>query len=240
MRKEKKSETLEIRLSLSEKTALASRAAERGESMSAAMRRMIAADAVPCSEPKETSMSKRALFLIAPLALATTVIIAISFPDAQARTDFAGNFRAMDANGDGFVDRKELIDIMKTQSAKVDLPPVCAGTELARKWSLPPHVLADGEIEFADADGDGRLTLTEVVAANERNRADEFLQADMDSNGFVTLTEMKNAFKADEININAGCRKAIGLYGAATAPGVLARLDRNGDKRVSIREFVDH
>ncbi|MCV0425532.1 MAG: hypothetical protein K5905_08660 [Roseibium sp.] len=242
MRKEKKSETLEIRLSHREKTAFANRAAERGESMSAAMRRMIAEDDVPCPKPKEVSVLRKASLVVAPIAIVASVIVAISFSfeGAQARTDFKGNFRLKDANGDGFIDRQEMIAVMQRRSDKVDLPPACDGTELARRWTFTPEVLADGEIEFADGNGDGKLTLREVVAAFERQRADQFVQADVDSNGYVTHQELETAMRADEVNVSEKCRKAIGMHGAYKAAEHIAFLDRDGDQLVSLREFVDH
>ncbi|MEM9631761.1 MAG: EF-hand domain-containing protein [Pseudomonadota bacterium] len=242
MRKEKKSETLEIRLSHREKTDFASRAAERGESMSAAMRRMIAEDGVPCSKPKEVSMLKKACLVLVPFAVVASLVTAVtySFSGAQARTDFKGNFSAKDANGDGFVDRDELIAVMQKRSEQVDLPPACDGTELARRWTFPPEALADGEIEFADGNGDGRLTLREVVAAFERQRADEFVQADADSNGYMTREELETAMRADEVNVSEKCRKAIGMHGAYKAAEHIAFMDRDGDELVSLREFVNH
>jgi Ca2+-binding EF-hand superfamily protein len=242
MRKEKKSETLEIRLSHREKTDFASRAAERGESMSAAMRRMIAEDGVPCCEPKEVSMLRKAFLVLVPLAVAVSLVTAVSysFNGAQARTDFKGNFRAKDANGDGFVDRDELIAVMQERSEQVDLPPACERTELARRWTFPPETLADGEIEFADGNGDGRLTLREVVAAFERQRADQFVQVDVDSNGYMTRGELETAMRADEVNVSENCRKAIGMHGAYKAAEHIAFMDRDGDRQVSLREFVDH
>ena len=208
--------------------------------MSAAMRRMIAEDAVPRSNPKEASMLKRTMLFVAPVVLAGSLVTAYALLGAEARTDFKGNFKAKDTNGDGFVDRTEMIAEMTRRAAKVDLPPACDGTELARRWTFSPEVLADGQFEFADGNKDGLLTLEETVAAFERKRADEFLQADIDSNGYVTLAELTDAYRADEVNVSAACREAIGMQGAARAPEILAFLDRDGDEQVSLREFVDH
>ncbi|WP_305986742.1 EF-hand domain-containing protein [Roseibium sp. MMSF_3544] len=240
MHKEKKSETLEVRLSHREKTAFASRSAERGESMSAALRRMIADYAMQRSKPKEVSMWKKVTLMIAPVAAIAALAAAMSLVDAEARVDFKGNFQAKDANGDGFVDRQEMIAVMTKRAAQVDLPDVCDGTELARKWTFSPEILADGEIEFADGNADGRLTLQEVIAAVERKRAADFVGADVDSNGYVTVSELAEAYRKDEVNISAECRAAIDMQGAAKAPEIVAYLDRDGDELVSLREFVDH
>lgn len=240
MRKEKKSETLEVRLTLSEKTAFATRASARAETMSAALRRMIAEDGVPRQIAKEAPMWKKMSIAGTPVVLTSVILIGVSLPGAQARTDFKNLFRSMDTNGDRYVDRDEMRATMAQRAKAVDLPPECDGTELARKWSLTPDELADGEIAFADADKDGRLTLREIVAANERHRASNFIEVDTDSNGYLTLAETEAGFRADEVKVSAECRAAVGMYGAATARDVLLQLDTDGDGQISLREFVDH
>ncbi|SLN18398.1 EF-hand domain-containing protein [Ruegeria meonggei] len=240
MRKEKKSESLEVRLSLSEKNAFSARVAARGETMSAALRRLIAEDGVPHSKMKEVSTLKKISITASPVALTVALLAAVSLSGAQAKTDFAGNFRAKDANGDGFVDRIEMMQYMSRQAAEVNLPPDCDGSELARVWSMSPEEMAEEAIGFSDADKDGRITLPEVVAANERFRADDFTSADINNDGFVSLAELEFGFREDEAKVSAECRAAIGMHSAARSPEILEQLDTDGDGRISLGEFVNH
>ncbi|WP_299612094.1 EF-hand domain-containing protein [uncultured Tateyamaria sp.] len=240
MRSEKKSETLEIRVSHSEKSAFAARAAQRGESMSAALRRLIAEDAVPLLANKEAPMWRKFTIAGLPAAITAFVLIAVSLAGAEARTDFKGNFLSMDANQDKIVDRPEMVREMTRRIAKAHVPTACLGTQWEVRWSASPEVLADGHIDFADGNGDGIVTLKEFVAAHERNRANDFILADTDSSGFVTVEELAAAYRVDEAKINAECRAAIGMQGAAEAPEIVEWLDTDRDGRVSLREFVDH
>ncbi|WP_299597524.1 EF-hand domain-containing protein [uncultured Tateyamaria sp.] len=240
MRREKKSETLEVRVSLSEKSAFAARAAARGESMSAALRRLIAEDAVPHLLSNEVPMWRKFIFAGAPAALTASVLIAVSLAGAEAKTDFKGNFRSLDTNRDGVVDRAELVADMTYQIAQADIPRACKGTQWEERWTATPEKLADGHMEFYDANGDGEVTLKEYIASFERQRANDFVDADTDNSGFVTLSELEAAYRLDEAKVSAKCRAAIGMQSAAKAPDILEFLDADGDGHVSLREFVDH
>ncbi|MBY5932210.1 EF-hand domain-containing protein [Tateyamaria omphalii] len=240
MRQEKKSETLEVRVSLSEKSAFAARAAARGESMSAALRRLIAEDAVPQLVSKEAPMWSRITFAGAPVAITIAVLVSVSLAGAEAKTDFKTSFRAMDANRDGVIDYTELVADMTHRISVADVPPACEGTEWQERWDATPEMLADGHLEFYDANSDGSVTLKEYVAAYENQRASDFVEADADGNGFITEAELVAAYKADEAKVPAACRAAIGMQSAAKAPEILQFLDVDGDGEVSLREFVDH
>ncbi|APX11779.1 EF-hand domain-containing protein [Tateyamaria omphalii] len=240
MRQEKKSETLEVRVSLSEKSAFAARAAARGESMSAALRRLIAEDAVPRLVTKEAPMWSKTMFAGAPVAVTVFVLVSVSLAGAEARTDFKGNFRALDANRDGIVNYDELVTDMTHRIAKADVPPACEGTQWQERWDATPEMLADGHMEFYDSDLDGVVTLKEYVASYERQRASDFVEADADGNGFVTEAELAAAYRVDEAKISAECRAAIGMQSSAKVPEIIEFVDADGDGRVSMREFMDH
>lgn len=240
MRTEKKSETLEVRVSLSEKSAFAARAAARGESMSAALRRLIAEDAVPHLLSNEVPMWRKFIIAGAPAAITASVLIAVSLAGAAANTDFKGGFRSLDANRDGVVDYAELVADMADQIARADVPAACKGTQWEERWAATPEKLADGHMEFYDANGDGEVTLKEYIASYERQRASDFVEADTDNSGFVTLAELEAAYRLDEAKVSAECRAAIGMQSAAKAPEIIEFLDADGDGRVSLREFVDH
>ena len=242
MRQEKKSETLEVRVSLSEKSAFAARAAARGESMSAALRRLIAEDAVPRLVSKEAPMRTRLTFASAPVVLTILILATVSLVGAEAdpRTDFKGNFRGKDANRDGILDRDELIAVMTHRIAEADVPAVCKGTQWEERWNATPEMLADGHMEFYDGNGDGVATLSEYISAYEAKRGTEFVEADADGSGYVDAQEMVAAYKVDEAKIHTECRAAIGMHGSETVPEIIEFLDIDRDGKVSMREFMDH
>ncbi|WP_299549815.1 hypothetical protein [uncultured Tateyamaria sp.] len=242
MHHEKKSETLEVRVSLSEKSAFAARAAARGESMSAALRRLIAEDAVPRLFTKEAPMWTRLIFAGAPVFITILVLVSVSLVGAEAetKTDFKGNFRGKDTNRDGKLDRSELVAVMTHRIAETDVPPACEGTQWEERWNATPEKLADGHMEFYDSNGDGVATLKEYIAAHERQRASDFVEADADGSGYVNAEELVAAYRLDEAKISADCRAAIGMQGAATVPETIEFLDADKDGKVSLREFVDH
>jgi len=239
---EKKSETLEIRVSHSEKTEFAARAAARGESMSAALRRLIAEDAAPQCVAKEAPMKTRLTFASAPVVVTVLILVTVSLVGAEAdtRTDFKGNFRGKDANRDGILDRDELIAVMANRIAQIDVPAVCEGTQWEDRWNAKPEILAEGHMEFYDGNGDGVATLGEYIAAHEAKRGADFVEADTDGNGYVSTEELVAAYKVDEAKIHAECRAAIGMQGSETVPEIILFLDTDKDGRVSMREFIDH
>lgn len=242
MRSEKKSETLEVRVSHTEKKAFAARAAARGESMSVALRRLIAEDAVPQLSAKEVPMWRQTLIAGMPAAITAFVLITVSLVgvEADTKTDFKGLFGAKDADSNGVIDRDELIIDMTRRIAEAHVPPICEGTQWEVRWQATPEMLADGHMDFYDGNGDGAATLKEFTAAHERKRAREFVDADTDSSGFVTVKELADAYRLDEAKIHAECRLAIGMQSAARAPELVAFLDADGDGVVSLREFIDH
>ncbi len=210
--------------------------------MSAALRRLIAEDAVPQLLSKEVPMWRKTLIAGVPAAITAAVLVAASLAGAEAdtKTDFKGLFRAKDADRNGVIDRDELIVDMAQRIAKADVPAVCKGTEWEIRWQATPQMLADGHMEFYDGNDDGVATLNEFVAAHDRKRAKEFVEADTDGDGFVTEDELAAAYRIDEAKIHAECRAAIGMQSAARAPEIVAFLDADGDGVVSLREFMNH
>lgn len=210
--------------------------------MSGALRRLIAQDAVPPVLSQEGPMWTRIVVAGAPVAITVFVLVIVSYAGAGAgaQTDFEESFRAVDANRNGIIERSELITDMDRQIAEAKIPAACEGTEWEIRWTATPEQLADGHMDFYDADGDGRATLKEYIAAYERQRASDFVEADADNNGFVTKEEMIAAYRVDEVKVSAECRAAVGMQGAAEVPEIMEFLDADQDGKVSLREFVDH
>lgn len=128
-------------------------------------------------------------------------------PVPVPRTDFIATmdtqFRHMDADKDGIVTRKEIEDFQQAMSFMVidnqrralfaaldtDHNGVLTPQEFAHLNMPAPKISADADLQQADLDHDGKITLVEWRTAKLRN----FDNMDTDKDGVVSVEEMRAA-----------------------------------------------
>ena len=112
---------------------------------------------------------------------------------------------------------------------------------------------------FRSADGSGDVTYAEFEAVNLRDWAEDFLNADADENGVLTVDEMvadwllwavevPDELQEDGVTLSAACRARIDaeqVVGIAEACDLahegrlrIAEFDANRDGRVTLAEYL--
>lgn len=127
---------------------------------------------------------------------------------------------------------------MKTTSFSTTLAACCAAL------MLPSFVFADDaedRLDRLDNDGNGRVSRAEFVAKGERI----FAKIDKDQNGKLTLSELrawneKREDKEDDKRPRSGWGRYERDEDNELSPAErLKKLDTNGDDAVSLKEFVE-
>ncbi|MEO0999182.1 MAG: hypothetical protein AAFW69_01050, partial [Pseudomonadota bacterium] len=191
----KKTESIEIRVSPELKSDLAQRAEGAGRSMSELVRglieREVAGAGDPEPQPGVTPMFARSLTRVTPallvmlpvFALAALYLVSAQGP-AVAASEFRVFFAELDRDGDRQVTVQEYTAFLEADEWEAE--PDCA--EVGEPCT--PAALAADEIARIDGDADGAIAYGELEAFLLRERAETFLELDVNANGFVTLDEM--------------------------------------------------
>ncbi len=265
-RPSKKTETIEVRLSPELKSALGHLSRGQGRSMSEMVRALIEGEV---DGPRLSNFSGdrtmtlptpsrflRALALALPvLALAAVYLMTAQSP-ATASEEARVLFAELDADGDRRVTQSEVEAFLAAEGWTPD--PACGAPE------EDPCTLAEmaaAQLTRVDSDGNGTADFTEVSAVILRDRAGDFLDMDIDENGFVSLDELvagelywmieePEIAEEEGIEISATCRDQLlveALDGIAATCGFeaearieLAVYDIDRDGRVSLMEFLEH
>jgi Ca2+-binding EF-hand superfamily protein len=173
----------------------------------------------------------------------------------QARQDARAHFRALDANGDGYLDSKEvyhdpfdLVPLLRLADrdgdGRLSLQEFTAYLDAQEKMLAASTLLTITDrgrrlFEMLDADHDGRLGPRELRAAWER-----LAPWDRDGDGSLTAEEVPHQF---QLTISQGPFRIPGSAAAPPAsrapdrrrgPLWFQKMDRNGDGDVSRREFL--
>lgn len=228
-RRSKKSESIEIRLTLEDKQAFMRKAASQGRSASEIVR-----DSIATYSPDEQSSSRRlgkwsrgaALLLLPSSVIAVSYFISSpASGDPDYGRAFLETLARLDKNRDGTIDRQEF-----AAQTFLDLAPSSRGDgTLDVAVHRPPNFLDSspdlrGEFAAQDEDGDGRITLAEYVAYRQGLAHRQFATLDADSNGRVTLDEF---------------RKELGVPAGEPGRKLFASHDLNHDGWLSEQE-LDH
>ncbi len=260
----KKTETIEIRLSPELKSALARVSDGKGRSMSEMVRGLIEGEVDGRGQPQPItgepimlrSTYTRALralaFALPILALAFIYMVSAQSP-AMANAEIRIFFAEVDENGDG----------------RITLPEV--ETFLADDWQAEPDCAEQEEpctlsayaayqLNRADVDQSADVSYSEFEAVNIRDWADDFLHADIDENGLLTLDEVVavelywaleyGALDADEMaRLSGACLaqvEAEEVRGLASTCGLqfegraeLAAYDADRSGTVSLLEYLN-
>lgn len=228
-RRSKKSESIEVRLTLEDKQALMRNAASQGRSASEIVR-----DSIATYSPDAQSRSRRlgkwgrgAALLLLP-AFVIAVSYSLSSPasgDPDYRHAFLETLARLDKNRDGTIDRHEF-----AAQTFLDLAP-SGGDDGTLDVTVhrPPNFLdfspdLRGEFAAEDGDGDGRITLAEYVAYRHALAHRQFATLDADSNGRISLAEF---------------RRQLGVPAREPGRKLFASKDSNHDGWLSEQE-LDH
>lgn len=264
----KKTETIEIRLSPELKSALADASRQRGRSMSDVVRGLIEtsvegadpnpqAGVTPMRLPDPTRIARAVLIALPVLALSALYLVSAQSP-VTASPEFRVFFAELDRDGDAMVTVPEYAAFLAEEEDFAGRKGCAEGT--AEDPCTPAEQAAE-DIARVDSDGDGMIGYEELEAVLLRDRAETFLEADHNGNGFVTADEYAAfeafwAFEEPEIAAEEGlvltaeCRallEAEETEGAAAVCGdaveirlTMVEFDADRDGRVSLREFLEH
>lgn len=254
----KKTESLEIRVSPELKTELQRMSAARDRTMSDVVRDLIARqidgrgpNPTLESEPimiRNTSrhLLRAGLVALPALALGLVYTATLQTP-AVASTEARIFFAELDQNRDGSVSAEEYAHFLTVEEDFI-AEPDC--NEQGEPCSA--EELATAEVDRIDADGDGSVSYAELEAVILRGLAEEFLDFDIDENGFVTPDEAALAMaffaREDGEDVTAEC---VSLLDSETTTGAqnvcgdphetmieIAERDTDRDGRVSLLEFL--
>ncbi|GAA3112714.1 EF-hand domain-containing protein [Streptomyces rectiviolaceus] len=151
------------------------------------------------------------------------------------RAKYAHRFHTRDANGDGFVDRA---DVVARAEQLLDGMGVAAASPRGEAVLAGAHAVWQGLAKAAQIPEDGQLNEQAYVRAmeraNESGTIADLLRPsveahvaliDSDGDGTVSLEEFVRA------------QKAVGEPAASRAREAFAALDRDGDGRVTVEEW---
>lgn len=262
----KKTETIEIRLSPELKSALGRFSEGQGHSMSEMVRGLIErgiAGPLPIPNSGDPTMTRfiprrvvrSTAFAIPVLVLAALYLVTAQSP-ATASEEARVFFAELDSNGDGGVSQTELESFLQADGWEPDADcgndgaDPCALTEVAAFY-----------LDIVDSDRDGIADFEEVSALVMRERAEAFLDMDVDENGFLSMDEIVLGEIAwmieapeeaaeegyvlaqaclDQVRDETLAQLAATCGFEADARVEMAVYDTSRDGRVSLEEYLDH
>lgn len=263
----KKTETIEIRLSHELKSALADLSRSQHRTMSETVRALIerrvdgpvsqhATGDLPMRHTVITRNLRSAALALPVLVLAALYVLAGQGP-ATASEEARVFFAELDRDGDGEIVLDEVLAFAEADGWEVD--DACATGSAPADEPCTLAALVDERFAASDANGDGRVVYAELEALVLRDRAAQFLEADLDENGFVTLDEFAaievfwyadepDIAREDGVQLSDACLaqlEAEELAGIAATCGIaefarieVAIFDTDRDGQVSLMEFL--
>lgn len=256
----KKTESIEIRVSPEEKSALQAQCAAEGKTMSGYLRDQITS-VDRCDTAQGTPMMKRLLSartsaLALPLLMLPGLYLMAGNTPAAASQEAREMFAEIDANGDGVVTAAEYNAAVfgwepEEQPTDFVPPAACAGDEI--DWSVADDPM---NVAVVDSDGDAKISFEELGTSLQRERVETFLDIDRDADGIVTLTEALAEARfevSDEmVGISPACLAAIekleveldgeedGLSPEEFARMFIASFDVNRDGALTLQEITQN
>jgi len=220
----KKSESLEVRLSLGDKQALMRKAATEGRSASEIVRDSIASYPAHAEGRLQSWRRVAALLVVPSTVLAAAYSIASpASADRDYRQAFQSTLARLDKDHDGMIDRQEFAG----QTFLVLTPNGAADGALNADIHRPPNPLISssdlrGEFAAQDRNGDGRITLAEYVSYRHDLAHRQFGALDANSDGKVSLAEF---------------RQELGVPSGEAGRKLFASRDSNRDGWLSEQEL---
>ena len=207
----KKTENIEIRVSPELKEAVSRLSKARGQSMSEAIRDLLAREVAAPSSPRRGAFAMPKLAqpipLKATLAAMSVGVLALGYSlsaqlpaAASSQAEIRVLFAEFDRNGDDQVTAEEFAAFIAIEIAEeraeigedAAFPLACAGTFIEEEHLEEASETRDADEEFAalDSNANQRLEFDEIQAMIMAERARDFIEFDHDGNGFVTLDEV--------------------------------------------------
>lgn len=273
----KKTESIEFRLSPELKEDLARRSASEGQTMSGYLRDLVADDMTggvssAKGDPSMTkyfpkSVTRFSLMALPAMLLAGGYMMSAGMV-AQASPDLRVTFAEMDVNGDGLISEQEFYGYaMDDMEEMPPMPAACAGTEIAKDLETLSKDMLREQLGSLDANADKSISFEELAASIARDKAEMFLEADQDNNGFVTAEEIVAMTHhdasdeadigeaAEDLGISAACLEALeeqggtdgqmaelesdaALSDAEMARRMIAEFDKDRDGRLTLSEVI--
>ena len=260
----KKTESIEIRLSPELKSALALASDGKGRTMSDTVRHLIEGEVAgrvqPIPTTGETIMFSTAYTHLMRTAAIALPVLALAFvylmsaqSTATASAEIRMFFAEVDADGDDHITQSEIerfarADGWHPEADCADVAEPCTVTSFATE-----------QLVRADTDTSGAVSFAEFEAIMLRDRAEEFLDADLDENGTLTVDELvgaelywlsqdAEALAEEDINLTAACHAQLAaeqVAGIAETCGFAAEgraemamydMDRSGG--VTLLEYL--
>jgi len=266
----KKTETIEIRLSPELKSDLSALSQGNGKSMSDVVRGLIESEVRgPYSRPPHAGdrlMTRpnparlaRAALIALPVAALSLFYLVGSQAPVSASPEFRVFFAELDRDGDRMVTVPEYAAFL-TEEEDFVAPEGCAAGTAQDPCTAAEQAAED--IARIDSDGDGMIAYDELEAVLLRDRAEDFLEADFNDNGFVTADEYAalsvlwildepEIAAAEGVTLGAECQALLDSEKVAGAADLcaedprelrleMAEYDADRDGRVSLKEFLEH
>lgn len=257
----KKTESLEIRVSPELKSQLAQLSLEADRTMSDVVRDLIthhvegsgsllSSKGSPDMFQKISSFALRASLVALPVLGVALVYSSSLQGPALASTEARTFFAELDRDQNGMVTVEEYSRFIGEEEDQFVPDPDCADT--GEPCTL--EELAAFEVAHVDTDADGQVAYQEFEAFILRQRAEEFIEIDIDGNGLVTLDELawtEAVFMSeDDVSVSQECNdklEAKDANGASLVCGdvhelrvTMAELDTDRDGHVGLIEFLTH
>ncbi|MCV6593286.1 MAG: EF-hand domain-containing protein [Silicimonas sp.] len=254
----KRTESIEIRVSPEEKSALQAQSAAQGKTMSGYLRDQITSDG-RCDTAQGTTMMKRLLSartsaLALPLLMLPGLYLMAGNTSATASQEAREIFAEIDANGDGVVTAAEYNSAVfgwETEGGEAFEPPAaCAEDEIEWEFADDPMNVA-----VVDSDGDAKITFEELDTSLQRERVETFLHIDHDGDGIVTMAEVMGEARheeAEEVGVSPACLAALEALEAEPvgegddmspeefARHFIAAYDVNRDGMLTLKEITQN
>lgn len=227
IRRPKKTDKLEVRLSTETKQAFLARCKLEGRSASEAVRDFIELHLARPISQETLTMIARSPFAYAGLAAAAAVagMVMISAQPSRAEPDFAGAFKSIDRDGDGRLSRDEFGGPGPAGASSAPAKPSEGGT-----LSL--------DFSEADTNQDAAISLAEFTASSRAAILKRFLALDADSDGKLTLAELERSGALLKPVAREGAKgPPSGMAISGPVQRLFAKTDKNHDGFLTPAEF---
>lgn len=204
------------------------------------------------------SFLTRAALVAVPILMLAMVYLVSAQSVATASSEIRVFFAELDADRDNRITSSEIAAFLREDGWSPD--PTCGTSAVEADEPCTLQAMADMQLDRGDLNGNGWVEYAELEAVLMRDRAEEFLETDLDENGVITVDELAaveliwmveepEIAAEDAIVLSDACvtqLEAEELAGLASTCGIeqeaalyLAEMDSDRDGRISLIEFLE-